>query len=172
VSLQAAGHLGPWLAVAVADGGDRRAREEVAMGALLGGIAFGSTGTHLCHALQYPIGALTKTPHGLGTGLLLPYMLSVIQSESGVAERIAALGAALEGVGSSSADRTIARIVELNRAIGVPSTLADLGIDRGRLPDLADLALGSKRLIAIAPVEPSKDVLMEILERAYDGVLT
>lgn len=173
VSLQAAAHLGPWLPVAVAEPGNRRARAEVAKGALLGGIAFGSTGTHLCHALQYPIGALTKTPHGLGTGLMLPYVLDLLRRDDGVADRIAALGASLEGIpaGEVSADRTIARVVDINARIGVPADLASIGIDRGQLPEIADLGLRSARLLAIAPVEPTRDLLLEVLEHAHAGHL-
>jgi alcohol dehydrogenase class IV len=172
LALQAARHLGPWLPIAVAEPGNRRARGEVARGSLLGGMAFGSTGTHLCHALQYPIGALTKTPHGLGTGLMLPYVLDALRRTPAIAERIAALGAALEGTPVSSAERTLARIIEINRAIGVPATLADIGVARGQLPRIADLALQSRRLIAIAPIAPDRDVLLDILERAHDGALT
>ncbi|TQS43044.1 iron-containing alcohol dehydrogenase [Cryptosporangium phraense] len=191
VALQAARHLGPWLEVAVASPGDRRAREEVAAGALLGGVAFGSTGTHLCHALQYPIGALTKTPHGLGTGLMLPYVLDAISADPATADRIATLGAVMHGiapeadgpaavgspaVGGSglgfTAAGTIARVAAINRAIGVPRTLADIGLGRDELPRIAELALGSARLLAIAPIEPSRDVLLEILTRAHDGLLT
>jgi alcohol dehydrogenase class IV len=169
IALQAARHLGRWLPVAVAEPADRQARQEVAMGSLLGGMAFGSTGTHLCHALQYPIGALTRTPHGLGTGLMLPYVLGALES---VPDRLAALGAALEGTATSSPQRLLARVVEINRAIGVPATLAEIGVERGRLPHIADLALGSRRLIAVAPIETSRDVLLDILERAHRGVLT
>ncbi|MEU2349826.1 iron-containing alcohol dehydrogenase [Modestobacter sp. NPDC049651] len=174
VALQAAAALGPWLPVAVAEPGNRRARAEVARGALLGGIAFGSTGTHLCHALQYPIGALTKTPHGLGTGLVLPYVIDVVRRSTDGAERLAALGAALEGVpaGEASADRTLARVVEINAQIGVPSSLAEIGIDRDQLPEIAELGLRSARLLAIAPVDPTRDLLLEVLEHAHAGVLT
>ena len=174
VALQAAGHLGPWLPVAVAEPGNRRARAEVARGALLGGIAFGSTGTHLCHALQYPIGGLTKTPHGLGTGLLLPYVLDLLRQDPAVADRVAALGAALEGVpaAEASAARTVARVVQINAEIGVPADLAAIGIDRDQLPGIADLGLRSARLLAIAPVDPTREVLLELLEHAHAGVLT
>lgn len=174
IALEAARHLGPWLAVAVREPGNRRARLEVAMGALLGGVAFGSTGTHLCHALQYPIGAMTKTPHGLGTGLMLPYVLDVLRRDPEVADRVAALGAALEGVPAddASAERTLARVVELNAQIGVPADLAAIGIGRDELPHIADLALRSTRLLAIAPVEPSRELLLEVLEHAHAGVLT
>jgi alcohol dehydrogenase len=174
LSLQAARHLGPWLATAVREPANRRARHEVALGALLAGIAFGSTGTHLCHALQYPIGALTKTPHGLGTGLMLPYVLDALRAEDDSSERIAALGAALEGLpaGKATAGRTVARIVELNREIGVPATLAEIGVPAAELPRIADLALASQRLLAIAPLEPSRELLLDILQRAHQGALT
>ncbi|MFG1603290.1 iron-containing alcohol dehydrogenase [Actinoplanes sp. NPDC049265] len=167
LSLQAAAHLGPWLPVAVREPDDRRARQEVALGSLQAGMAFGSTGTHLCHALQYPIGALTKTPHGLGTGLLLPYVLDAISS----AGRVASFGAALEGIPESEAspERTIARVAEINRYIGVPASLAGIGVTRDQLPRIADLALGSARLLAIAPIDPTRDVLLDILERAFAG---
>ena len=174
LSLQAARHLGPWLATAVREPANRRARHEVALGALLAGIAFGSTGTHLCHALQYPIGALTKTPHGLGTGLMLPYVLDALRAEDENAGRIAALGAAIEGLPAekATAGRTVARIVELNREIGVPSTLAEIGVPAAELPRIADLALASQRLVAIAPLEPSRELLLDILQRAHQGALT
>ncbi|WP_369138620.1 iron-containing alcohol dehydrogenase [Modestobacter versicolor] len=174
IALQAAGHLGPWLPVAVREPGNRRARHEVALGALLGGIAFGSTGTHLCHALQYPIGALTKTPHGLGTGLVLPYVLDLLRQDAEVAGRIAALGAALEGIApeDASAERTLDRVVAINAEIGVPADLAAIGLDRDQLPHVADLALRSARLLAIAPVDPTRDLLLDLLERAHAGTLT
>lgn len=173
VALQAAGKLGPWLPVAVREPVGRHARHEVALGALLAGIAFGSTGTHLCHALQYPIGALTKTPHGLGTGLLLPYVLDALRADADVAVRVAAFGAALEHLPAdqASALRTVIRVAELNEAIGVPATLAELGIASDQLPDIADLGLHSARLLAIAPLEPSRELLLDILGRAHAGIL-
>jgi alcohol dehydrogenase len=166
IALRAAAHLGPWLPVAVRTPGDRRARAEVAMGALLGGIAFGSTGTHLCHALQYPIGALTGTPHGLGTGLMLPYVIDAISDAPGIGDRLAELGLALGGQASLRD-----RVVALNREIGVPATLAGIGVTRDQLPQIAELALASKRLIAIAPIDPDPDVLLDLLHRALEGVL-
>lgn len=174
IALQAARHLGPWLPRVVHEPHNRYARGEVALGALLGGIAFGSTGTHLCHAIQYPIGALTKTPHGLGTGLLLPYTIDALRRDGDVADRIAAIGAALEHVPmtESSAERTLARVVAINREIGVPATLAEIGVDRAQLPQIADLTLRSTRLLAIAPIEPSRELLLHILAHAYEGTLT
>jgi alcohol dehydrogenase class IV len=159
IALQAARQITRWLPVAVAQPGDRLARHEVAQGALLAGIAFGSTGTHLCHALQYPIGALTRTPHGLGTGLLLPYAIRALTRDRTVAARLATL---FDG-------DPVDRVTEINRAIGVPSTLAEIGVGAEQLPRIAELALASRRLIAIAPIEPSHGLLLDILEHAHAG---
>lgn len=171
LSLDAAASLGPWLPVAVDEPTSRDARRHVARGSLLAGMAFGSTGTHLCHALQYPIGALTKTPHGLGTGLLLPYAIGVMSHDAGTADRLARIGASLEGLPAhaASAERTLARVVEINRRIGIPDSLAEIGIQRDQLPQIVDLALGAARLLAISPIEPTRDVLLDLLERAHHG---
>jgi len=169
IALQGIRQLGEWLPVAVAEPHDRRAREEVAFGSLLGGMSFGPTGTHLSHALQYPLGALTKTPHGLGTGLMLPYVLQALASDAAVAERIAAVGSAL---GAPTADGAIAALAAINRSIGVPASLAEIGITVDQLPEIADLALASARLIAISPVPATRELLLQILHNAHAGSLT
>lgn len=166
MALQGIAKLGTWLSLAVAEPDNRRAREEVAFASLLGGISFGPTGTHLSHALQYPIGALTHTAHGLGTGLMLPYVLDACRDDPTVAERLVAIGDAL------GADDAIAAIVALNRAIGVPGSLAELGVTVDQLPRIAELALGSERLIAIAPVPVSLELMLQILSNAHTGTLT
>jgi len=166
IALQGIEKLGEWLPVAVAEPMNRRAREEVAFASLLGGMSFGPTGTHLSHALQYPIGALTHTPHGLGTGLMLPYVLNACRDDPAVAERLASIGRAL------GADDAVAAIIEINRSIGVPGSLAEIGITADQLPRIAELGLASGRLIAIAPVPTSRELLLQILTDAHNGTLT
>ena len=53
----------------------------------------------------------------------------------------------------------------------MPATLAEIGVKRDQLPRIADLALGLARLLAIAPVEPTRDLLLELLERGHAGAL-
>ncbi|MCC3273554.1 iron-containing alcohol dehydrogenase [Arthrobacter zhangbolii] len=175
IALQGIAKLGTWLPLAVTEPGNRQAREEVALGALLGGIGFGPTGTHLSHALQYPIGALSKTPHGLGTGLLLPYVLDACMADPGTVGRIAAIGAALGSastVPEQQANDAITRIVAINQAIGVPGSLAGIGITKEQLPHIAEMGLASRRLVAIAPIPVTAELLLNILTRAYDGALS
>lgn len=175
LALHAVEKLGHWLALAVAEPGNREAREQVALGSLLAGMSFGPTGTHLSHALQYPIGAMTKTPHGLGTGLMLPYVVDAIRTDAASADRVAMIGTALGSRATDTAERgqdAVAAITALNRTIGVPSTLAEIGIARDQLPRIAELALASARLIAIAPIQTTQQSLVDILENAYSGRFT
>ena len=75
LALTAAGHISRNLARAVEDGSDIEARTGMLYGSLLAGIAFGNSGVSAAHALQFAVGAATHTSHGLGTGLLLPYVM-------------------------------------------------------------------------------------------------
>ena len=77
---EAIGLIAKALPVAVAEGANVRARSDMLYGALLAGLAFGSAGTSAAHAIQYPIGALTHTAHGLGVAALLPYCMAFNRS--------------------------------------------------------------------------------------------
>lgn len=163
LSLRAVELIGGSLERAVAEPGDRAARAGMAEGSLLAGMAFGNTGTHLSHAIQYPLGALTHTPHGLGTGMMLPYVLEACAPR--IPDRLARIGEAL-GVGPDP-ERAIDRISEINRRIGIPSSLADIGVAASDLPRIAELTLASTRLTGIAPVPVDLSLVTRILDAAY-----
>jgi len=165
LSLEAIRLIGDALETAVARPDDRSAREDMAHGSLIAGMAFGSTGTHLSHALQYPIGALTHTPHGLGTGLMLPYVLAACRPA--VSDRLAEIAVALGGDPDPGA--AIDRVTTIGRNVGLPASLSELGIARSDLGHIAELALASRRLIAIAPVDVDYRLLLDILDAAWLG---
>lgn len=165
LSLEAARLIGSSIETAVAEPGNREAREAMARGSLLAGMAFGSTGTHLSHAIQYPLGALTHTPHGLGTGLMLPYVLEACAAA--VPERLAKIGEAL-GVEATPA-AAIERIAEIVAAIGIPTSLAEIGVAENDIERIAQLTLASTRLTAIAPIKVDQDQITRILRAAYAG---
>lgn len=53
---------------------DREARINMALGSLMAGMAFGNSGTALCHALSYPL-SNEGIPHGEAVAIMLPYAL-------------------------------------------------------------------------------------------------
>src|SRR5262249_9904898 len=67
--------IGENLRRAVANGNDLEAREGMALGATLAGMAFSNVGVAAVHALEYPVGGATHCSHGAGNGLLLPFVM-------------------------------------------------------------------------------------------------
>jgi len=139
------------------------ARAAMSEAALCAGLAFATAGTALAHALQYPIGARTATPHGLGVGLLLPHVMrfNLPVRETELADVGEALGVAADGAAAADA------VQNLVRAAGIPSTLAELGIDRDELDHMADLALRVERLVLNNPRPADKQDLIDIMTSAY-----
>jgi alcohol dehydrogenase class IV len=162
--------IGRSLERAVADGSDADARADMMYGSLCAGMAFGNAGTAAAHALQYPIGASTSTPHGLGVGLLLPYVLCF--TRPACVPELALVARAL-GVGEEddarSADRAIEEIARLSAAVGVPRALADIGVAREALPGFARDASTVARLVRNSSRELDEAALLSILEDAWAG---
>jgi alcohol dehydrogenase len=163
MALSAITAIGSALERAVADGGDIEARGQMLYGSLCAGIAFANAGTAGAHALQYPIGAVTSTPHGLGVGLLLPYVLRFIRPAcpAELADVAAALGV----------EDAIAEIARLAAAVGVPRTLAEIGVPEDALDEIAGQAATVTRLVANSPRELDLDRLLSIVREAWHGTV-
>lgn len=170
-AVRATGKIGAHLSRAVHDSGDRPARREMAAGAAWAGVAFSHAGTGCPHALQYAVGAATGTPHGVGVGLLLPYALTAAGSV--IDERVATLGRAagldMDAGPHSPCERFAQWLESLLDDIGVPRTLAELGVDRADLPRLAGKTLRVERLLRNHPGSQTQEALEAILEAAWDG---
>jgi alcohol dehydrogenase class IV len=162
--------IGANLVRAVEHPNDLAARVAMSLGAMLAGLAFSNVGVALVHALEYPIGGATHCSHGAGNGMLLPYVmryhLSVRQKEFA---RIAALlGEDTAGLTQAeAAERAIAAIVRLNRAIGIPARLGELGARKEQIPEFAEKALGIARIIRVNPRKPTVSEVVELLNEAY-----
>ncbi|MGM7421768.1 iron-containing alcohol dehydrogenase [Cellulosimicrobium sp. CpK407] len=151
--------------------GDAEAREAMMLGATAGGFALGSAGTAAAHALQYPVGALTHTPHGVGVGALLPYVMEY-NRPARVPELAAVAVAMGANPGESSevlADEAIERSAALLRSVGIPSTLAEIGLPSDRLRWTAEQAFQATRLVENNPRPLDVDALERIVRAAYSG---
>jgi alcohol dehydrogenase len=148
---------------------DPAARAAVLEGSLCAGLTFATGGTGAAHALQYPLGARTSTPHGLGVGMLLPYAMRF-----NAPIRAVELGQIAEAMGCSQAtsDAAIDAVAALGRRIGLPGSLADLGVSLGDLPAMAGLAAGITRLAANNARPLDADGALEILTAAWHGDLS
>lgn len=174
LSLEAARLIFRALPVAVQHPDDREARTDMARGSLLAGMAFGSTGTHLSHAIQYPVGAMTKTPHGLGTGVLLPYVLQACLPM--VSDRLVDIGIAMgvldrrpSGDGLAEAQAVVDAIAGLVSASGLPGSLRELGIRESDVPRVTELTLQVTRIVAISPVGADETMITRVIAAATTG---
>jgi alcohol dehydrogenase len=151
---------------------DEIARGDMMVAALYGGMALSNAGTAAAHAIQYPVGALTHTPHGVGVGLLLPYVLrhnfSAIRPQ--LARIAEALGNDVRGLAVDDAARAgVEAVDEILAAIGIPATLADLGVKENDIHHIAELSQNSKRLIDNNPVPLDLEGLATITRAAFEG---
>lgn len=164
--------VGRSLATAYKDPGNVEARGDMMLAALYGGIVLSNAGTAAAHAIQYPVGALTHTPHGVGVGLLLPYVVrhnfsAIVPQLGQIAE---ALGRDTKGMDARSAAAAgVEAIDEVIAAIELPSTLEELGVKESDLDRIATLSLNSRRLIDNNPVPLDLDAVSSIVQAAFSG---
>jgi alcohol dehydrogenase class IV len=150
---------------------DRQARSDVMLAANAGGYALGVAGTAAAHALQYPLGALTHTAHGVGVGVLLPYVMRYNASARvrEFAEIATLFGIPESGGGEVQALAGIDAIDRLLDRIGIPPTLKELGLTEDQLSYVASMGMKSARLVDNNPRPLDADALYEITRAAYFG---
>ncbi|CCQ48284.1 iron-containing alcohol dehydrogenase family protein [Pseudarthrobacter siccitolerans] len=172
IALNGIGLVGRSLVTAYKDAENTEARGGMMLAALYGGVVLSNAGTAAAHAIQYPVGALTHTPHGVGVGLLLPYVVRhnfpAIQPQ--LAQIAEALGRDIRGLDErAAAVAGVEAIDEVIAAIELPPTLADLGVQESDLAQIATLSLNSKRLIDNNPVPLDLDAVTSIVNAAFAG---
>lgn len=158
------------LRTAVREPSNRQAREDMALASLLAGMAFSAAGNAATHALQYPVGEATHTPHGLGNAVLLPAVMRAIL-ETRIPE-MAFIARALDPSLATVSDREAAErapdlVAQLADDVQIPRGLRSIGMTREQLPEMARLAAGIRRLLDLSPVDHDENDLLRILEEAY-----
>ncbi len=134
---------------AVFDGSNMWARDNMAMGSMMGGIAFGNAGVGAVHALSYPIGGMFHVPHGVANTMVLPWAmdfnkLACLRWMRQVGE---AMGENMEGLSDrEAADVTVDALRLLADDLGVPQYLSDVDIPESAIPDLVEGAKTQARL--------------------------
>ena len=162
--------IAKYLPTAVTQPNDREAREEMALASLLAGMAFSSAGTAAVHALQYPVGEATHTPHGLGNAVLLPTVMRRITPSR--VEEMAFIARSLDSSLNSKADtdaasRAAGLVEELGAKVGIPKGLRSLGVKKEQLPQLSQMAFTVRRLLDNSPVSFDENDLLRLLQEAF-----
>lgn len=162
--------LAKYLPIAVKDGQNIVAREQVMYGSLAAGLAFGVAGTAGAHAIQYPIGALTNTAHGLGVAALLPYVMEFNFTKR--TQEFAQIAELFNMPIKSELDyaySAIDAIEGLFARINIPTDIKELGVPKDKLEWIAEQTMLSARLVNNNPRTLTIKDIKSIVEAAYQG---
>lgn len=133
-----------------ADGGDTEARSAMARASLLAGIALANARLGAVHGLAHPLGVLYNLPHGLVCAVLLPQVMRFNLRTS--YEKYARLAQIWGVVGGGDefdqAAAAIRHLLGLNRRLGLPASLAALGLREADLSLIVRQTLPSGSLAA------------------------
>ena len=163
-ALEAIRLISRWLPKAVDDGQNLEAREQMAYGQYLAGMAFNSAGLGLVHALAHQPGATHNLPHGVCNAILLP-IIENFNRPNAVARfaRVAqAMGVNTQGMSDEQASQqAIAAIRALSARVGIPAGFSQLGVTKADIEGWLDKALADP----CAPCNPrsaSRDEVREL----------
>ena len=128
------------LATAVFDGANDGAREGMAMGSYVAGMAFSNVGLGIVHSMAHPLGARFDIAHGVANALLLPFVMeyNMPYCKKKYADIARAMGVDVKGLDEDSAAiAAIDAVKTLSKAIGIPQTLKEIGIKESDLEMLS-----------------------------------
>jgi hypothetical protein len=136
IAVEGARLVKEWLPTAVRDGKNLEARAHMMAAATMGATAF-QKGLGAIHALSHPVGAVYDTHHGLTNAVVMPYVLAF--NRTAIDEKMTRLAAYI-GLPKPSFQSVLDWVLALRKEIGIPNTLADLGVGTDRLDMLSEMA--------------------------------
>ncbi|WP_172571811.1 lactaldehyde reductase [Vibrio vulnificus] len=132
-ALEAIKLIAQWLPIAVEDGKNLEAREQLANAQFLAGMAFNSAGLGLVHAMAHQPGATHNLPHGVCNAILLPQVceFNAEKYPQRFRDIASVMGGKTEGLSDrEAADLAVNLMRNLSKRVNIPSGFSLLGISR------------------------------------------
>ncbi len=183
IALEAVALVHEWLPRAVAAPRDADARAHMLCASSMAAVAF-HKGLGAVHGLSEPIGAVYDTQHGLTNAIILPYVLRANRHAPGVEQKMARVARALAlplpraaaaGAGADAGDADAAGfeavaawVDDFSRALRVPRSLRDIGVDAASAERIARKARENSTGFT-NPQPLSADDYEAIFRAAVDG---
>ncbi|MED5618873.1 iron-containing alcohol dehydrogenase [Ideonella sp. BN130291] len=155
-----------WLPQAVKHGDDLAARTEMLVASAMGATAF-QRGLGAMHALAHPLGARHDAHHGMLNAILMPYVLDA--NREAIEPQIAAAARYLN-LPSPSFKSFLDWVLHLREEIGIPHTLAAIGIDAAEAQLIGEMAVADPSH-GTNPIPFTSAQYHAIFERAVSGQL-
>ena len=123
--------------------GDTQAGEAMALGQYVAGMGVSNVGLGLVHGMAHPLGAFYNTPHGVANAIFLPHVMRYNAEFTGEKFRDIArvMGVKVEELTLAEARKAaVDAVFALNRDVGIPLHLRDVGVRKEDIPALAQAA--------------------------------
>lgn len=158
------------LEIAVNEPDNMHSKLEMLWASYYGGAAIAHAGTHLVHALSYPLGGTYHLPHGIANAILLAPCMRVIRPHS--VEKFAQVWDLIPNADTSlTANEKSHALVDyfaaLVKRLNLPNSLEALGVPESNIPTLSEAALNVKRLMNNAPCVVSHEDVAAIYQTLY-----
>lgn len=148
------------LETTVAEPDNLAARLDMLWASYYGGAAIAHAGTHLVHAMSYPLGGKYHLPHGVANAILLAPCMRFVRPAA-VNKFAQAYDLLPDADLSLSEEEKSHALVDyfsaLVKRLNLPASLDELGIGADHLPYLVEAALDVQRLMKNVPVAVSAD---------------
>jgi maleylacetate reductase len=147
---------------AVARPDDLQARTRTLRGAWLASWALGTTTMGLHHKLAHVLGGRYRLPHAGVHSALLPQVAAFNAAAVPVLFTPAA-----RALGVSAADEVGAALFDLAAQLNAPTSLADLGLHRDAIPEVAKITAADP---VASPRDYTEENVVVLVEQAYRGM--
>lgn len=146
---------------------DEEAKLNMLWASYYGGAAIAHAGTHLIHAMSYPLGGKYHIPHGVANAILLVPCMAFVRDA--VVDKFATAydllpQADLTLTAEQKSYALVAYFKQLVAGLGLPTKLQQLNVNPDDLPYLVDGALDVKRLMNNVPKQVNKQDVLTIYQ--------
>ena len=170
LALKAIAMIYPALPKAYLDGNDLAARESMATGSLLAGLAFGNAGVGAVHALAYPLGGRFQLSHGMSNAVMLPHVMkeNAAVSQERFVDIAKAMKLSTQGhTDSEITEQVLHAIEKICRDVEIPASLSHFDIPEDAIPTMAIEASKVTRLLRNNPRQFTVDEIEDIYRHAF-----
>lgn len=154
----------------VANGRNIVSAGNMQMACVMAALAAQWAGEGAVQAMAHVLGGRYRIPHGLASAVLLPCVMkfNLIANPEKYTKIAAAAGARVEGLSSlNAAYRSVSMVKELNRVLGIPAGLRELGVTEDSLEPMSLEVTGSDLLGPNSRVATVEDIA-RIFREAMD----
>jgi len=116
---------------------DLESRSNMMIASLMGAVAF-QKGLGIVHSLAHPLSSLLDTHHGLANAVNLPYGMRF--NVPGFEDKFRQIARVMD-MKDESGEAVVEKLFALNKELGLPVRLRDVGVKEEHIETLSDLAL-------------------------------